>query len=137
MSPNLARRFAPMALHIGEQITARMKEVGMAKTTLAERIGKDRGTLDRWLEGYSIDVMHLRKISLVLERNFLRLLADDLDTEMPALRVVREPEPPAYAQNERKLTPVRIEMDLLDADQQAMVLDFADKLRRVQERNRK
>lgn len=112
-----------------------MQEVGMAKTTLAQRIGKDRSTVDRWLEGNSIDTLYLKKISLVLERNFLRTLADELDAEMPALRVVREPEV-NYGVTAVPMTTVRIDMDVSDPVQQDMVLDFADKLRRVQERKR-
>ncbi len=133
MSPSLARSFAPMALHLGNLIEARMEELGMPKSTLAQRIKKDRSTLDRYIDGNTIDTVTLRKICEVLERNFFRVLADDLDKAQPKLRLVKDPEVP-YVATPRPMTTVRVDVDVSDPVQQDMVLDFADKLRRVQER---
>lgn len=125
-----------MAPYISELIEARMDELGMSVTTLAKRIGIHRETLGIWLKNGTFDIGFLKRISIALERNFFEALARELEAEKPALRVVREPEV-AYGPPRQQITPVRVEIDLLDADQQALALDFADKLRRVQERKLK
>lgn len=108
----------------------------MPVSVLAERIGTHRNTLSNWIADGQFSVAMLRKISLQLERNFFQALADDLSEEMPGLRVVREAEPPSYGKPKPTMTSVRIDVDVADPAQQDMVLDFADKLRRVQERHR-
>jgi len=84
-----------MAVHIGEAIQTRLLEVGMPKSTFAQRIGRHRGRIYDVLDAPSCDTALLRKISQVLECNFFKMLSEDFEptsvVSEPAATYVRQP----------------------------------------------
>lgn len=74
-----AGTFGPMAVHIGEEVLRRLEQVGMTKARFADRIGRHRGRVYDVFTSPGCDTVLLRKISQVLEFNFFKLLAEDLE----------------------------------------------------------
>ncbi len=73
-------------LHIGNEISARIKEIGMTKAEFGRRVNTSRQNVNTLLRKESLDGHHLFVICKVLDIDFFALYQKKLP------RVIREPQ---------------------------------------------
>lgn len=129
-----ARSFAPMSIHIGEEIERRRRATGVTKTELALRIGVDRSHIYTIISQPSIDTLVLRRVCLALDMNFFGILSGDMDESMGAKRdtnMVGEGAAVYGRTPKERTTPLRIviEVDPYDEGAKQAAVELAGKLR--------
>lgn len=66
-------------MHIGHEIELELRQQGRSVTWFADKLCCNRRNVYKIFERESIDTELLRRISVVLGRNFFNLLGNDLD----------------------------------------------------------
>lgn len=130
-----ALRFAPMAVHVGEEIERRRKATRMSKTELAALIGVDRSHIYDIITSPTCDSGKLRQCCKALHFNFFNLLAADMDVELGGVAGAASStaaEPPAvYGRRPAEhRAPLRlvIEVDPSDQEAQAAAIRMAESM---------
>jgi len=67
-------------INIGQTIKEELERQERSVTWFASKLGCDRQTIYRTFKKYSIDTELLCRISIVLQRNFLKELSDELES---------------------------------------------------------
>lgn len=127
----IARNFAPMGVHVGTMVENRRAQLKVSKTALADSCGLERGRLARWLEQPSWDTDVLMLACKFLEFNFFEALSREYSSQVPNMSIVKEPESPRY--EPRPTVRVMAEVDPANPKETALALEFAKKLRRIQD----
>lgn len=119
MNTALPLSFAPMAVHIGEEIERRRKAMRMSKTELAKEIGVDRSHIYDLITQPSIDTGKLRLCSKALQFNFFTLLSSDLDVELGTTTTLADPATVYSRRPAEQRPPLRLVIEVDPSDDQA------------------
>lgn len=78
-----AAEFKSMAdnINIGQEIHQELQRQGRTIVWLSQQLGTSRMTCYRIFDCYSIDTQLLRRISILLGRDFFKLYSESLDEE--------------------------------------------------------
>ncbi|MDR1738263.1 MAG: helix-turn-helix domain-containing protein [Candidatus Symbiothrix sp.] len=107
---------ATSQIHIGEAIKHRLKETGMTKAEFAQRIHCTRQNIYSIFERKELHIHLLRKISEVLDCNFVAMQADENNPYFVALIAENEDELiQLKANNSLKILTIYAMSNLFDA----------------------
>lgn len=76
-------------INIGQEIRQELQRQGRTVTWLSQQLGTSRMACYRIFDCYSIDTHVLRRISLLLGRDFFKLYSESLEEEFAGSQVLR------------------------------------------------
>lgn len=109
---NTARtlNFAPMGIHIGQEVKRVFDASGLTKTAFASMIGRERTNVYAIFEGVGVDSELLVRISKALHFNFFRAYNELVERELHSSSMVNEPNEEYQAKKPAGTLRVVIEM---------------------------